>query len=47
MNQLRFKVAGIPGFEPGNGGIKSRCLTAWRYPNEILTNLNNGADGET
>ncbi len=20
------------GFEPGNAGIKNRCLTAWRYP---------------
>ena len=27
------EMAGIPGFEPGNGGIKTRCLTAWRYPN--------------
>ena len=26
-------MAGIPGFEPGNAGIKNRCLTAWRYPN--------------
>ncbi len=26
-------MAGIPGFEPGNGEIKTRCLTAWRYPN--------------
>ncbi|CRH28609.1 Uncharacterized protein {ECO:0000313/EMBL:ABJ00072.1} [Pantoea ananatis] len=25
-------MAGIPGFEPGNAGIKNRCLTAWRYP---------------
>ena len=23
-------MAGLPGFEPGDGGIKSRCLTAWR-----------------
>ena len=27
------KVAGVPGFEPGNGGIKIHCLTAWLYPN--------------
>ena len=26
-------MAGVPGFEPGNGGIKTRCLTAWLYPN--------------
>ncbi len=25
-------MAGVPGFEPGDGGIKTRCLTAWRYP---------------
>lgn len=22
----------VPGFEPGNGGTKNRCLTAWRHP---------------
>jgi hypothetical protein len=27
------KLAGIPGFEPGNARIKTWCLTAWRYPN--------------
>ena len=26
-------MAGVPGFEPGHGGIKTRCLTAWLYPN--------------
>ncbi len=26
------KMAGIPGFEPGNARIKTWCLTAWRYP---------------
>ncbi len=26
-------MAGAPGFEPGNGGTKNRCLTAWRRPN--------------
>ncbi len=25
-------LAGVPGFEPGHGGIKTRCLTAWLYP---------------
>ncbi len=28
------RMAGIPGFEPGNAEIKTRCLTAWRYPNK-------------
>ncbi len=27
---ISLYMAGLPGFEPGNGGIKSRCLTAWR-----------------
>ena len=26
-------LAGMPGFEPGNGGIKIRCLTTWLHPN--------------
>ncbi len=26
-------MAGVPGFEPGHDGIKTRCLTAWLYPN--------------
>src|SRR5205823_9292411 len=26
-------MAGAPGFEPGNGGSKVRCLTTWRRPN--------------
>src|ERR1700722_445807 len=26
-------VAGVEGFEPPYGGIKTRCLTAWRHPN--------------
>jgi hypothetical protein len=25
-------LAGAPGFEPGNDGIKTRCLTAWLRP---------------
>ncbi len=29
-------MAGVPGFEPGNAEIKTRCLTAWRYPNRIV-----------
>ena len=23
--------AAVPGFEPGNGGFKVRCLTTWRH----------------
>ncbi len=26
-------MAGVEGFEPPRGGVKIRCLTAWRYPN--------------
>jgi hypothetical protein len=26
------RLAGVAGFEPTNGGIKSRCLTTWRHP---------------
>lgn len=29
------KVAGVEGFEPPNGGIKTRCLTAWRHPSDV------------
>src|SRR5690349_16048485 len=28
-----YLMAGAPGFEPGNGGIKIRCLTTWLRPN--------------
>src|SRR6202789_3199127 len=28
-------MAGVEGFEPPYGGIKTRCLTAWRHPNGI------------
>src|SRR5262245_46038946 len=30
--KLRW-LAGAPGFEPGNGGIKIHCLTTWLRPN--------------
>ncbi len=30
-----FILAGAPGFEPGNAGIKIRCLTAWRRPSNF------------
>lgn len=26
-------MAGVPGFEPGYDGIRIRCRTAWRHPN--------------
>ena len=29
-------MAGAGGFEPPYGGIKIRCLTAWRRPNSPL-----------
>ena len=28
------ELAGVAGFEPTNGGIKTRCLTTWRHPNK-------------
>ncbi len=34
----RKSLAGVEGFEPPYGGIKTRCLTAWRHPN--LKSLN-------
>ena len=30
-------MAGVLGFEPMDAEIKTRCLTAWRYPNYYLT----------
>ena len=32
-----MRMAGAPGFEPGNAGTKNRCLTAWRRPNARRT----------
>ena len=29
---VQNQFAGAPGFEPGNGGIKIRCLTTWLRP---------------
>ena len=28
-------MAGVEGFEPPNGGIKTRCLTTWRHPSKV------------
>jgi hypothetical protein len=33
MTKPLKSLAGAPGIEPGNGGIKIRCLTAWLRPN--------------
>lgn len=30
------KMAGVLGFEPRNAGIKTQCLTAWRYSSRIF-----------
>ena len=29
-------MAGVAGFEPTNGGIKTRCLTTWLYPKKEI-----------
>ena len=29
-----FHLARVAGFEPAHDGIRIRCLTAWRYPND-------------
>ena len=34
-------MAGAVGFEPTNVGSKSRCLTAWRRPNNYIFFLYN------
>src|ERR1700722_2009461 len=31
-HQCQSALAGVEGFEPPNGGIKTRCLTTWRHP---------------
>ena len=28
------RMAGVAGFEPTHDGIRIRCLTAWRHPND-------------
>ena len=33
QKKLKNKMAGVLGFEPRDAEIKTRCLTAWRYPN--------------
>ena len=34
---MGHKMAGVAGFEPTNGGIKTRCLTTWLYPKELVS----------
>ena len=39
------RMAGIAGFEPAHDEIKTRCLTAWRYPRNVQrTDQNGGYD---
>ena len=40
-------MAGVPGFEPGHDGIKTRCLTAWLYPNAIHNKTGGGGQIRT
>ncbi len=37
-----LKMAGVLGFEPRYGEIKTRCLTAWRHPKGFVRTLENG-----
>ena len=41
MNPALY-VARVAGFEPAHDGIRIRCLTAWRYPNDQIKS--NGVD---
>src|SRR5215213_9356605 len=34
-SSFEVEMAGAPGFEPGNGGTKNRCLTTWRRPKKV------------
>src|SRR5690554_5460155 len=38
-------MAGAPGFEPGNDGVKVRCLTAWLRPNAANEISDGAIDG--
>ena len=31
-----FILAGVVGFEPTHAGVRGQCLTAWRYPTELI-----------
>ena len=39
-----FKLTGVQGFEPRNVWTKTRCLTAWRHPNNIWVRFTNFFD---
>jgi hypothetical protein len=32
-------LTGVLGFEPRNGGTKTRCLTAWLHPNVVALTM--------
>ena len=34
LDDIPPKMAGQGGFEPPGDGTKTRCLTAWRLPND-------------
>ncbi len=36
LTSFSWFMVGAEGFEPSNGGTKTRCLTAWRRPNNAL-----------
>src|ERR1700691_1794786 len=40
------ELAGVEGFEPPYGGIKTRCLTAWRHPKRIKNQRTRAADAQ-
>ncbi len=42
----RNRLAGAPGFEPGNGGIKIRCLTTWLRPKTRADHTGDGGTGQ-
>ena len=35
LSDREKKMAGVAGFEPAHDEIKTRCLTAWRYPSRV------------
>jgi hypothetical protein len=44
--RTRNQLAGAPGFEPGNGGIKIRCLTTWLRPKTRADHTGAGGTGQ-
>ena len=41
LSNTDFCLAGTVGIEPTNGGVKVRCLTAWRRPSIVTDVLYN------